>query len=139
LADVAGLVDAGGEIAAAGGWGNGLAGAVGLAGAGGEIAAAGGWGNGLPGADGVADAGNGFCVLTSLAFGTTEGGSAGATVIGPATCDALGDGLGSDETTWPLRLVIVTTLVVVFTTTVLWMLLKMTGFGGGATYVGALT
>ena len=40
---------------------------------------------------------------------------------------------GDSVVVWPARFVIVTVLVALLMTTVLWMLLKITLFGGGAT------
>ena len=86
-----------------------------------------------PGVAGATAGGGGFWLLISAAFAATEGGRAGASVGTLAPPPAAGAELGSVETVCPSGLVIVATLVVLLMTTVLWILLKMIGFDGGAT------
>jgi hypothetical protein len=63
------------------------------------------------------------------AFFTNDGGSDAPS----ATPAPPGAALGPDETIWPLWFLMVTTLVTLLMTTVLWMLLKITLCGGATT------
>jgi hypothetical protein len=69
------------------------------------------------------------CEWLKATFFAIEGGSAGASARTPAPWARL----AADETIWPLRSLMVTSRVAWLKMIVLWMLLKITLSGGGAT------